>query len=176
MRWAILSDIHANLEALDACLAHAREKGANAHALLGDFVGYGADAVGVVARVMALNEAGAVALKGNHDAAIAAREGYFNHDAQAALDWARETLTDDQKRFLESLPLVSRHGDVTFVHASADPDGLRLALDRAKGIVMRLKGLSEEEAYALLRKTAMNEKRKLVDIARSIITAAEVLK
>lgn len=52
----------------------------------------------------------------------------------------------------------------------------RKTIDRAKGIVMRLKGLSEEEAYALLRKTAMNEKRKLVDIARSIITAAEVLK
>jgi response regulator NasT len=52
----------------------------------------------------------------------------------------------------------------------------RKAIDRAKGIVMRLKGLSEEEAYALLRRTAMNEKRKLVDIARSIITAAEVLK
>lgn len=52
----------------------------------------------------------------------------------------------------------------------------RKTIDRAKGIVMRLKGLSEEDAYALLRKTAMNEKRKLVDIARSIITAAEVLK
>lgn len=52
----------------------------------------------------------------------------------------------------------------------------RKLVDRAKGIVMRLKGLNEEEAYALLRKTAMNEKRKLVDIARSIITAAEVLK
>lgn len=52
----------------------------------------------------------------------------------------------------------------------------RKLVDRAKGIVMRLKGLSEDEAYALLRKTAMNEKRKLVDIARSIITAAEVLK
>lgn len=52
----------------------------------------------------------------------------------------------------------------------------RKTIDRAKGIVMRLKGLPEQEAYALLRKTAMNEKRKLVDIARSIITAAEVLK
>ncbi|KUL95114.1 chemotaxis protein CheY [Bosea sp. WAO] len=52
----------------------------------------------------------------------------------------------------------------------------RKTIDRAKGIVMRLKSLTEEEAYALLRKTAMNEKRKLVDIARSIITAAEVLK
>lgn len=52
----------------------------------------------------------------------------------------------------------------------------RKAIDRAKGIVMRMKGLSEEDAYALLRRTAMNEKRKLADIARSIIMAAEVLK
>lgn len=51
----------------------------------------------------------------------------------------------------------------------------RRTIDRAKGIVMRLKGLSEDEAYALMRRTAMNEKRKLVDIARSLITAAEML-
>lgn len=52
----------------------------------------------------------------------------------------------------------------------------RKTIDRAKAIVMRLKGLSEDEAYALMRRTAMNEKRKLSDIARSLITAAEMLK
>jgi len=52
----------------------------------------------------------------------------------------------------------------------------RKTIDRAKGIVMRMKGLPEDEAYALLRRTAMNEKRKLVEIAGSIVTAAEVLK
>lgn len=52
----------------------------------------------------------------------------------------------------------------------------RKTIDRAKSIVMRLKSLSEDEAYALMRRTAMNEKRKLVDIARSLITAAEMLK
>ncbi|CAN7249982.1 ANTAR domain-containing protein [Bosea sp. LjRoot90] len=52
----------------------------------------------------------------------------------------------------------------------------RKLIDRAKGIIMRLKGLGEDEAYALMRRAAMNEKRKLADIARSIITAAEVLK
>lgn len=52
----------------------------------------------------------------------------------------------------------------------------RKLIDRAKGIVMRLKGLNEDEAYTLMRRTAMNEKRKLAEIARSIITAAEVLK
>ena len=52
----------------------------------------------------------------------------------------------------------------------------RKIIDRAKGIVMRLKGLSEDEAYALMRRTAMNEKRKLIDIAHSLITAAEMLR
>lgn len=52
----------------------------------------------------------------------------------------------------------------------------RKTVDRAKAIVMRLKGLSEDDAYALMRRTAMNEKRKLADIARSLITAAEMLK
>ena len=49
-------------------------------------------------------------------------------------------------------------------------------IDRAKGILMKLKGLSEEQAYALLRTTAMNEKRKIGDVAQSVITAAELFK
>ena len=52
----------------------------------------------------------------------------------------------------------------------------RKIIDRAKGLVMKLKGLTEEEAYVLLRSTAMREKKKIGDIAQSIITAAELLK
>lgn len=52
----------------------------------------------------------------------------------------------------------------------------RRVIDRAKGILMKAKGLSEEEAYCLLRKTAMNENKKIADIARSIVTAAELLR
>jgi response regulator NasT len=52
----------------------------------------------------------------------------------------------------------------------------RKVIDRAKGILMRLKGFSEEDAYALLRTTAMNEKRKIAEVAQSVITAAELLK
>jgi two-component system, response regulator / RNA-binding antiterminator len=51
----------------------------------------------------------------------------------------------------------------------------RKLIDRAKGIVMKAKGLSEDEAYALLRRTAMNRKCKISDIAQSIITSAELL-
>ena len=52
----------------------------------------------------------------------------------------------------------------------------RKVIDRAKGILMKVKGLSEEDAYALLRTTAMNEKRKIADVAQSVITAAELFK
>ncbi|MDQ2084074.1 ANTAR domain-containing protein [Xanthobacteraceae bacterium Astr-EGSB] len=52
----------------------------------------------------------------------------------------------------------------------------RKAIDRAKGILMKAKNLSEEDAYALMRKTAMNEKKKISEIAQSIITAAEMFK
>ncbi len=52
----------------------------------------------------------------------------------------------------------------------------RKIIDRAKGIVMKLKGLNEEEAYVLLRSTAMREKKKIGEIAQSIITTAELLK
>ena len=52
----------------------------------------------------------------------------------------------------------------------------RKVIDRAKGILMKLKGMSEEEAYVLMRSTAMREKKKIADIAQSIITASEMLK
>ncbi len=52
----------------------------------------------------------------------------------------------------------------------------RKVIDRAKGILMKAKGLSEEEAYALMRRTAMNENKRIADLAQSVVTAAELLK
>jgi two-component system, response regulator / RNA-binding antiterminator len=52
----------------------------------------------------------------------------------------------------------------------------RKVIDRAKGILMKAKSLSEEQAYALLRKTAMNENRKIAEVAQSVVTAAELFK
>jgi len=119
LRIALLSDIHANLEALNACLAHARAKGAERFAFLGDLVGYGADPRAVVEIVAKHVAEGAVAVKGNHDEAVEDNSGYFNDAARAAIDWARESLTGEQKQFLATLPLVTREGDLCFVHASA---------------------------------------------------------
>jgi two-component system, response regulator / RNA-binding antiterminator len=52
----------------------------------------------------------------------------------------------------------------------------RKVIDRAKGILMKVKKISEEDAYALLRKTAINENRKIAEVAQSVVTAAEMLK
>jgi response regulator NasT len=52
----------------------------------------------------------------------------------------------------------------------------RKAIDRAKGILMRARNLTEQDAYALLRRTAMNENKKIADVAQSVITAAELLR
>jgi response regulator NasT len=52
----------------------------------------------------------------------------------------------------------------------------RKVIDRAKGVLMKAKQITEEEAYALLRKTAMNENKKIVEIAQSVLTAAELFK
>ena len=120
VRHALLSDIHANLEALDGCLVHARAQGAGKYAFLGDFVGYGADAAAVVDRVRDYAVQGAVAIKGNHDDALEHPAGYFNDQASAALDWARETLDESQRSFLAALPMIVRDPPVCYVHASAD--------------------------------------------------------
>lgn len=119
MRIALLSDVHANVEALSACLSHANEHGADRFVFLGDLVGYGADPGKVLDIVVRHTRAGAIAVKGNHDEAIAKSAGYFNEAAQAALELARQSLSAEHKRFLVELPLVHREGATCYVHASA---------------------------------------------------------
>ncbi|MCK9285192.1 MAG: metallophosphatase family protein [Rhodocyclaceae bacterium] len=121
MKLALIADIHSNIEAFDACLAHARDRGAQRFALLGDLVGYNADPVAVVARAMQLVEAGAaVAVQGNHDAAAAGDVSErMNEAAAAAIRWTQRQLAPHQADFLRSLPLVLREGSVCLVHASA---------------------------------------------------------
>jgi diadenosine tetraphosphatase ApaH/serine/threonine PP2A family protein phosphatase len=119
LRIALLSDIHANAQALDACLAHAKAHGAARFVFLGDFVGYGGDPQAVVRTIAEYAAAGAIAVKGNHDEAIESRAGYFNDSAQAALEHARATLGPGEKRFLADLPLIAREAEMCFVHASA---------------------------------------------------------
>lgn len=138
---ALLADIHANLEALEACLAHARAAGATRYALLGDIVGYGADPGAVVDIAARLVDDGAIAVQGNHDEAILRSGGYMNETAKAAIEWTKRRLDERQKRFLAELPLTARSGECLFVHASAHrperwdyvdgPGAARLSIDAA---------------------------------------------
>ena len=122
MRYAILSDIHANLEALGAVLADADAEGATALLGLGDLVGYGADPGPCVDR---LAERGATLVAGNHEwgAAGLVDVSWFNPAARAAILWTRDHLPPDAGRYLEDLPLTTTVGDATLVHASPrNPD------------------------------------------------------
>jgi diadenosine tetraphosphatase ApaH/serine/threonine PP2A family protein phosphatase len=121
MKLAILADVHANLEALTACLDHARAAGAEAFAFVGDLVGYGADPAAVLDVVRSHAESGAVVVRGNHDAAVVSPGGETMHRvAEEAIAWTRTRLDERHQAFLASLPLLVRRGDLVFVHASAD--------------------------------------------------------
>lgn len=120
MRIALFSDIHANREAFEACLGHAAEMSAERYIFLGDYVGYGADPEWVIDRIADYVASGAIALLGNHDAAIFQNDVDMNDVARAAIDWTRPRLNARQKAFLQNLPLQEREGDALYVHASAD--------------------------------------------------------
>src|SRR5689334_19383794 len=116
---ALLADIHSNLEALEACLAHARSRGATRYAFLGDLVGYGADPAAVVERVRGYAAGGALVVQGNHDAAVCKSAGGLNDSARTTVLWTREVLSREQIEWLGSLPLCIREEGICFVHASA---------------------------------------------------------
>ena len=120
MKLALLSDIHANIQALDACLAHARAHGAARFALLGDLGGYGADPVAVLDRVVALVADGALVIKGNHDelAVSPPRQAITVGDSTAA--WTHAQLSPLHLEFLDALPMVAQDETVLLVHASVD--------------------------------------------------------
>ncbi|HEX2531441.1 MAG TPA: metallophosphoesterase family protein [Burkholderiaceae bacterium] len=117
---AILTDLHANREALSACLAHAEEHKAQQYAFLGDLVGYGADPGWVVDTVMEYVRRGAFAVLGNHDAAVVQEANkHMYPEARQAVEWTRAHLNDAQREFLRVLPLTVERNGVLFVHASA---------------------------------------------------------
>ena len=120
MKLALFADIHSNLEALTACLAHAKALGAQRFAFLGDLVGYGADPIAVLDLIEEHAAAGAIVVLGNHDAAAIGRPTPgLNALAEAAIVWTRRRLGERQRAFIGALPLTVREGAVLFVHASA---------------------------------------------------------
>src|SRR5687767_10007169 len=114
MRTAVLSDVHANLEALRAVLDHAS---ADRIVVLGDLVGYNADPVEVLNE---LTRADAFLLAGNHDLAAMGRFDvrWFNDVAATAITWTRSQLDGPSAETLEALETSSREGETVLVHGS----------------------------------------------------------
>ena len=117
MRYAVLSDVHGNLEALSAVMADAASEGALGILCLGDSVGYGADPAPCVDL---LGERSLLMVAGNHEhGALGLLDvGWFNAAARAAALWTRDHLGADHQSFLTGLPLASTLGEATCVHAS----------------------------------------------------------
>jgi predicted phosphodiesterase len=122
MKLAILSDIHANIEALAAVLDDARHAAPGARLVcLGDMVGYGADPEAAVQAMMA---AGAACVKGNHEAGVVdpSRKRRFNPQAWEALRWAASRLSRASVEWLMPLPASLRIGGCHFVHGMPPAD------------------------------------------------------
>ena len=115
MRIAVLSDIHANLPALEAVRADLTD--VDQLWVLGDIVGYGPQPNDVIAL---LQEMGARSVLGNHDgAAIGIVDpAYFNPDARAAIEWTAGVIDGNARAYLATLPERRRDGQVTAVHGS----------------------------------------------------------
>lgn len=120
MKLALLADVHANLRAWKACLAHARDQGAERIAVLGDSVGYGAEPAAVVDELMVLAQSGALVVRGNHDQLAADPPVIAATADESGAAWTSAQLSAAQRAFLANLPLEARLDDVLLVHASAD--------------------------------------------------------
>jgi predicted phosphodiesterase len=123
VRYCILGDIHANLEALQTVIDYGRSEGCEKFISVGDVVGYGGSPK---ACIDTLREIGATVVAGNHDYAVTGKLDveFFNTYAKAAVLWTREQLSNDDMHFLQALRLVEVVDDeITVVHGSLNfPD------------------------------------------------------
>ena len=121
MRYAIVSDIHANIRAWEAVLADIRSQSVDVIVCLGDVVGYGPKPAEVLEAVRSVTDHFVL---GNHDAAAVGMMDYsiFNDHARQAIEWSITELSPDAKQFLSAVPLAIEAGELLFVHAEiAEP-------------------------------------------------------
>ncbi len=117
MKYAIISDIHGNLEALESVLAELEKRSVDSILCLGDVVGYGPNPNECLELI---KEKAEVTLAGNHDYAPLGKLdlSYFNPWARNAIEWTRERLTDVSIEFLLGLPLKQEIDGFTIVHST----------------------------------------------------------
>ncbi|HEX7110633.1 MAG TPA: metallophosphoesterase family protein [Aestuariivirga sp.] len=116
---ALIADVHANQLALQGCLERAENLAVDRLVFLGDLVGYGADPGDVINTVRALQERGAIVIRGNHDHAINDPREQMNDRARQAINWTRERLSFEDKSYLAELPMTATQDDILYVHAEA---------------------------------------------------------
>lgn len=117
MRLGIFSDVHSNLEALNAVIEDYEDKRIDKFICLGDVVGYGANPNECCDIVKGL---ASMTVLGNHDAAVAGRMDYsfYYHDAREALNWCVRQLSPENHAWLRSLPYLETMNDMCFSHGS----------------------------------------------------------
>jgi diadenosine tetraphosphatase ApaH/serine/threonine PP2A family protein phosphatase len=118
-RYAILGDIHSNWEAFDAVIADAQAADVTDYMCVGDVVGYNADPVACLERIMEMNCA---IVMGNHDQYCSTESELtdFHPLAAEVIVWTRNQLTDTHVEFLKAMPLVKRVSGFTLVHSTLD--------------------------------------------------------
>jgi diadenosine tetraphosphatase ApaH/serine/threonine PP2A family protein phosphatase len=118
MRLALLSDIHSNLEALDAVLDDARARGVHRYTCLGDLVGYGANPNECIERLRSLRNINFIL--GNHDAAATWMSSPYimNKDAADAILWTMDQLAPEHVAFLKGLRPTFGMNNLLFAHAN----------------------------------------------------------
>lgn len=134
MRYAVLSDIHGNLEALTAVMDALSRQRIDQYLCLGDIVGYGADPAACLVRLQSCD---AVMVGGNHDLACTGKldPGWFNDAARAALTWTREQLSFTELDALRRLPLTTIVEPFTLVHATLPhPERFEYLVDVAQAV------------------------------------------
>jgi diadenosine tetraphosphatase ApaH/serine/threonine PP2A family protein phosphatase len=121
MRYLILSDIHSNIEALNAVLRSVRRKRFDRVVVLGDLVGYGANPNKTVETIRRLKSLRII--RGNHDKVCSGLEAgeLFNKVALESARWTREKLTEEHRGWLAALPQGPAHVDDTFTIAHGTP-------------------------------------------------------
>jgi putative phosphoesterase len=119
MRYGIFSDIHSNIEALDAVVTALKKEKVDTYLCIGDVVGYASSPKECIEIVKSLAN---ITTAGNHDWASADLFSldYFNAHAKEAILWTKKLLTEKDRYFLESLKLVYKNQDITLVHGTLE--------------------------------------------------------
>ncbi len=122
MRYGIFSDIHSNLEALDAVIEAYRKEKIDKYLCVGDVVGYAANPNECIEKIKALTM---ITVASNHDWAAVNlfSSDYFNPFAKEAISWTQRNLDEQGEYFLEQLTLIYKNEDLTMVHGTLDEPG-----------------------------------------------------